>query len=227
MAARPLWRASLAAGCRSARCRRQAVMTLPGKSRAPMSIRSGPPTATATIISSIGVVSGTSYGVGIVRAHFRPGLERRRSDRATTTVIQTERLVWIDQPDRRFANNYFLDNSSGSGPDADNMTARPLWRVSLAAGCRSARCRRQAVMTLPGKFRAPMSIRSGAPTATATISQVLGVVSGTSYALESFEPIFGQDLNGDGVIGAPDGDPDDTGSFGSTSLTAGLGRLFP
>src|SRR5438552_776950 len=34
-------------------------------------------------------------------------------------------------------------------------------------------------------------------------SHLLGVVSGTSSALESFEPVFHQDLNGDGTIGAP------------------------
>jgi hypothetical protein len=33
------------------------------------------------------------------------------------------------------------------------------------------------------------------------ISNLIGAVSGNSYALESFEPIFNQDLNGDGVIG--------------------------
>ena len=38
-------------------------------------------------------------------------------------------------------------------------------------------------------------------------------MSGTSTTLESFEPIFGQDLNGDGVIGLADGDPDGHGSL--------------
>ena len=30
---------------------------------------------------------------------------------------------------------------------------------------------------------------------------LIGTVSGNSYALESLEPVFNQDLNGDGVIG--------------------------
>ena len=34
-------------------------------------------------------------------------------------------------------------------------------------------------------------------------SHLLGVVSGTSSALESFETTFQQDLNGDGIIGPP------------------------
>src|SRR5208283_224923 len=47
----------------------------------------------------------------------------------------------------------------------------------------------------------------------------IGVVSGNSYALESFAPIFGQDLNGGGVTGTPTVIQTDTNSFGSTSLT--------
>ena len=45
---------------------------------------------------------------------------------------------------------------------------------------------------------------------------LIGAVSGTSYALESIEPVFQQDLNGDGVIG-----PTTTviQTDGSTSLT--------
>ena len=81
------------------------------------------------------------------------------------------------------------------------MPARPLWRVSLAAGRRSARSRRQAAMRSPGRSRAPISIRSGPPTATATIISNIGHLSGTSAALESLETSFHQDLNGDGVIG--------------------------
>jgi serralysin len=51
-------------------------------------------------------------------------------------------------------------------------------------------------------------------------------VSGTSAILESLETTFGQDLNGDGVIGLhPTVIQTDTSSFGSTSL-AGLGNNY-
>jgi len=58
------------------------------------------------------------------------------------------------------------------------------------------------------------------------VSDLVGVVSGTSTALESIEPSFHQDLNGDGVIGVPSTSsappPPVSGtvieSFGSTSL---------
>ncbi len=47
------------------------------------------------------------------------------------------------------------------------------------------------------------SIRSGTPTATATIiDNAIGAVSGSSSALKLLEPSFHQDLNGDGVIGS-------------------------
>ena len=35
------------------------------------------------------------------------------------------------------------------------------------------------------------------------VSNIVGVVSGTSTALESLETTFHQDLNGDGMIGVP------------------------
>ena len=40
------------------------------------------------------------------------------------------------------------------------------------------------------------------------ISNLIGAVSGTSLRWNRSRPIFNQDLNGDGVIGTHDGDPD-------------------
>ena len=37
---------------------------------------------------------------------------------------------------------------------------------------------------------------------------LIGAVSGNSYALKSLEPVFQQDLNGDGVSDYDEGDPD-------------------
>lgn len=51
------------------------------------------------------------------------------------------------------------------------------------------------------------------------VSALFGVVSGSSSALESLEPTFHQDLNGDGVIGVPGGSPITIESSGSTNLT--------
>src|SRR5262245_14765820 len=55
------------------------------------------------------------------------------------------------------------------------------------------------------------------------ISNLTGVVSGTSPALESLEPVFQQDLNGDGSIGL--NPPKVIETFGLTSLV-GIGRNY-
>ena len=56
------------------------------------------------------------------------------------------------------------------------------------------------------------------------IANLIGAVSGNSAALESFETIFNQDLNGDGTIGLA---TTVIQTDGSTSLTAGGNQLFP
>ena len=49
---------------------------------------------------------------------------------------------------------------------------------------------------------------------------LIGAVSGNSYALESLESVFNQDLNGDGTVGLTTTViQTDTNAFGSTSLT--------
>jgi autotransporter passenger strand-loop-strand repeat protein len=52
------------------------------------------------------------------------------------------------------------------------------------------------------------------------ISDTIGAVASNSATLESFETIFNQDLNGDGVIGIPHIlIQSDTGAYGTTNLT--------
>ena len=55
------------------------------------------------------------------------------------------------------------------------------------------------------------------------ISSAIGVVSGNSYALESLESTFGQDLNSDGTIGLT---TTVIQTDGSTSLTAVANNFF-
>ena len=134
-------------------------------------------------------------------------------------MIQTVRL---DQPGRRSA-IIFICNS-GAGPELKYGGAAVV-AGQIGAGYPSGRSRRQRAMRLPGKSLAPISTRSGIPTAAATTFRIaIGAVSGTSAALESLETSFHQDLNGDGVIGvlaATDGDP----GVGSTSLVE-IGNNF-
>ena len=54
------------------------------------------------------------------------------------------------------------------------------------------------------------------------VSNAIGIVSGTSAALQSLETSFHQDLNGDGVIGVT---ATVIEAFGSTSLTE-IGNNF-
>ena len=84
---------------------------------------------------------------------------------------------------------------------AETVTARLLWRVSLGAWTPIGAEQTATGYEVAWKVRAPISIRSGTPTATATTSRIsIGAVSGTSTALESLETSFHQDLNGDGVV---------------------------
>ena len=85
-----------------------------------------------------------------------------------------------------------------------NAAAQTLWRVSMAAGRRSAPCRRQAAMTLPGQSPAAFSIRSGPPTSDRRyVSAIVNTVAGTNATSGGGRFEFGQDLNGDGIIGVP------------------------
>ena len=73
-------------------------------------------------------------------------------------------------------------------------------------------------MRWPSSSRAPISIRCGTPTPTATSSlDPIGTVSGSSTTLIALERSFQQDLNGDGMVGNPS-IPISVESFGSTSL---------
>ena len=59
------------------------------------------------------------------------------------------------------------------------------------------------------------------------LSSAFNSASGTSATLESFEPSFQQDLNGDGTIGAPASSPPTViEAFGSTSLLAEGNNYF-
>ena len=134
----------------------------------------------------------------------------------TQTVIQTTNgstsLTEV-------ANEYFLDNGSGVGPalkygGADVVAGEfsgwvPIGAVQTASGYEIA-------WEIPG---ANQYIVWSTDSNGNYISNLTPIVSGTSPTLESFAPIFGQDLNGGGVTGTPTVIQTDTSSFGSTNLT--------
>ena len=86
------------------------------------------------------------------------------------------------------------------------------------------RCRRQPATRWPGRLTGANQYTVWNTDSNGNfVSDTLGVVSGTSYALESLETSFQQDLNGDGTIG-----PTTTviESAGSTSLTQVADQVY-
>ena len=110
--------------------------------------------------------------------------------------------------------NYFLDNSSGSGPALEYNGA------DVVAGEFGAWMPIGAVQTASSydvAWEIPGANEFGVWTTDSNGNFISStpVLSGTSTTLESFAPIFGQDLNGGGVTGVPTVIQTD----GSTSLT--------
>src|SRR6202022_2912138 len=113
-------------------------------------------------------------------------------------------------------NNFYLNsNSSGSGPELKNAG------VGVVAGQAGAWAPIGAEKTATGYEVAWKVAGADQYSVWSTdsngnyISNIIGVVSGNSSALESLETSFHQDLNGDGTIGVVTTVIE---SFGSTSL---------
>ena len=168
-------------------------------------------------LSYIGVVSGTSTALELFAPIFGQDLNGGGVT-GTPTVIQTDTSTFGSTSLTQVWYDYFLDNSSGSGPElkqngADVVAGQfgawvPIGAVQTASGY-------DVAWEIPGanEYTVWTTDSNG------NFLSYIGVVSGTSTALESFAPIFGQDLNGGGVTGTPTVIQTDTGSFGSTSLT--------
>ena len=117
--------------------------------------------------------------------------------------------------------NFYLYDSGGTGPSLKYQGADYVAGQFGQGGRRLARSRRRAGMWWPGRWQAPISIRSGTPTLTAITSRMLlHPCRERAAALQSIETSFHQDLNGDGTIGPPAPPaPTVIEAFGSTSLT--------
>ena len=118
-----------------------------------------------------------------------------------TTLPHDDCRNWIDQP-TQLANNYFLFASGGmTGPALQYNGA------TVASGMFGSFNPIGAVQTANGYEIAWQNTSTSQYTVWSTDSNgnytgnLIGAVSGISYALESLEPVFNQDLNGDGVIG--------------------------
>ena len=119
-------------------------------------------------------------------------------------------------------NNYFLYGPSGTGPalkyggadvfDGENGDWQPIAAMQTATGYDVVWKEAST-----GEYGIWMTDSNG------NYVSATPAMSGTSSALEAYEPLFNKDLNGDGIIGTPPPPPPsviqtDNGAYGSTSL---------
>ena len=146
-----------------------------------------------------GVVSGSSYALESLEPSFRQDLNGDGTIGVTSRVIATSPMTAINQ----VANAYSVTPvGSSSGPvmrlNGSVVTvgdfgawvpfaAAPLSRGGYEVAWRIVSADQYSVWDTDSSGN--------------MIANPTGVVSGSSYALESMEPSFQQDLNGDGTIG--------------------------
>jgi hypothetical protein len=148
--------------------------------------------------SNIGVVSGTSTALELLETTFNQDLNGDGTIGIPKVVIQTDGSTSLVQ----VGSNYFLYPVGGSsGPELQYGGA------AVVAGQFGGWTVVGAELTSSGYDVAWKNASTGQYTVWGTdsngnyTSNLIGVVSGNSTALETFENIFQQDLNGDGVVG--------------------------
>jgi len=172
-------------------------------------------------------MSGTSYALESLETVFNQDLNGDGVIGPTKTVIQTDTNAFGSTSLTEVANQFcYLDNSTGSGPELQ-LNGAP-----VVAGQFGGWTPIGAVQTASGYDVAWKNVSLGLYTYWTTDSSGNHLtdsapMTGTSYALESLETVFNQDLNGDGVIGPTKTViQTDTNSFGSTSLTQLANQFF-
>jgi 20S proteasome alpha/beta subunit len=175
--------------------------------------------------STIGVVSGSSSALQLLEPSFHQDLNGDGVIGALTTVIEAQGSTSLVQ----VGNHYFLYPVGGSsGPELSYLGApfvagqtgawTPIGAEKTAGGYEVA-----WKVTGADQYTVWNTDSSG------NYQSTIGVVSGSSSALQSLEPSFHQDLNGDGTIGALTTVIEAQGSTGETgtgsSGTANLALL--
>jgi 20S proteasome alpha/beta subunit len=174
--------------------------------------------SSGNFLSYIGAVSGTDYALESLEPIFNQDLNGDKTIGLTKTLLQTDGTTSLTA----VANRFFLyDSTSGSGPSLKEGGA------DVVAGEFGAWTPIGAVQITSGYDVAWKETNTNQYTVWTTDSSgnflsYIGAVSGTSYALESLEPTFGQDLNGDKVIGVVGASS--SASVASTSSTLTLGH---
>ena len=149
------------------------------------------------ITSIIGTVSGTDYALQSLEPSFHQDLNGDGLIGPPTTVIEANGSTHLTE----VGNHFFLYDSGGSGPSLKYAGA------DVVAGQFGAWAPIGAEQTTSGYEVAWKVTAADQYTVWNTdssgnyITSIIGTVSGTDYALQSLEPSFHQDLNGDGLIG--------------------------
>jgi probable HAF family extracellular repeat protein/ELWxxDGT repeat protein len=161
--------------------------------------------------SPVGVVSGSSAAFEAFETTFQQDLN---GDGVIGTVIEAYGSARLVQT----GSSYFLDPVAGSsGPQLKYMNGTPVvagqtgnW---VPLGAEQTASGYEVAWKLAGSDQYTVwNTDAGG----ANRSSPIGIVSGSSAALEALEPSFNQDLNGDGVIGIAT--PTVIEAYGSTSL---------
>jgi hypothetical protein len=169
----------------------------------------------------IGAVSRNSYALESLESTFHQDLNGDGVIGLNPLVIQTDTGGAFGSTSlAELGNNYFLYAAGGTtGPELQYNGA------AIASGKFGGWNPIGAVQTAKGYDVAWQWLNSSLFTVWTTDSNgnytgnLIGTVPGNSYALESLESTFHQDLNGDGVTGLnPQVVQTDMGAFGSTSL---------
>ena len=174
----------------------------------------------------IGAVSGTSTALEALEPIFDQNLNG--DGKLTSTVTQTDGSTKLTKVADQVSSAYYLNSTNGLGPALKYQSA------DVTGGEFGAWTPIGAVQTASGYDVAWKNTANGQYTVWTTDSNgdytgnLIGTVSGTSTTLESLEPVFGQDINGDGAIGlyaAPNAtlqiNNSLAGSSGSTTIGAG------
>jgi hypothetical protein len=148
----------------------------------------------------VGTVSGTSSALESLESVFHQDLNGDGVIGLTTTAIESSGSTSLTE----VGNNFYFYNSGGSGPSF-NFGGAP-----FVAGEFGAWTPIGAEQISSGGYEIAWKVPGADQYTVWTtdsngnfLSALFGTVSGTSSALESQEPLFHQDLSGDGLIGLP------------------------
>jgi serralysin len=150
----------------------------------------------------IGTASGTDFALESIETSFHQDLNGDGVIGVPTTVIEANGSTHLTE----VGNNYYLYDSSGSGPSlkyngaavVDGQNGFGTAVVPIAAEAIAGGYELAWKVPSTGQYSVWSTDSNGN-----YISNIIGTASGTDVAFESIETSFHQDLNGDGVIGVP------------------------